>query len=156
MTASADPQTYDWMDRDNALRRRWTSLGDVPVRQADPLARLLGFRTDEVRVAGEIARQSGRRLRVVRYVQTAEHEAGTHLAALSLVAQSRRWLVRGEPCLDMAGPALLEYRPGLSAARRLLHAGFADGLLRRRTSTSAPTSTSTSASSSRWPSVAGS
>ncbi|MFD6891836.1 hypothetical protein [Streptomyces sp. NPDC059957] len=45
------------------------------------------------------------------------------------MARSRHWLVRDEMCLDPAGPALLEYRPGLSAARRLLRAGFADGLV---------------------------
>lgn len=49
--------------------------------------------------------------------------------ALKLVAQSRHWLVRDEQCLDTDGPALLEYRAGLSTARRLLRAGFADGLV---------------------------
>ncbi|MEV7525865.1 hypothetical protein [Streptomyces sp. NPDC091371] len=129
MTAFTELQPDDWMDRDSTVRREWTSLGQRPVRQADPLARLLGFRTDGVRAAGEVARQNGRMLKVVRYVQAPECEADAQFEALELVARSRHWLVRDELCLDSAGPALLEYRPGLSAARRLLRAGFADGLV---------------------------
>ncbi|MFD6891835.1 hypothetical protein [Streptomyces sp. NPDC059957] len=77
-----DPTTGNWTDRDNAVERRWTRLGGRPIQQADPLARLLGFRTDGVRAACERARQNGRMLKVVRYVQTPEHEAA---------AQSRPW-----------------------------------------------------------------
>ncbi|MEV7617576.1 recombinase family protein [Streptomyces sp. NPDC089799] len=68
-------------------------------------------------------------LKVVRYVQAPEREAAAQFEALELVAQSRHWLVRDETFVDSAGPALLEYRPGLSAARKMLRSGFADGLL---------------------------
>ncbi|MFK0252961.1 hypothetical protein [Streptomyces sp. NPDC090445] len=107
----------------------WTEPGQEPVRQADPLSRLWGVRTDGVRAAAALARQNGRVLRVVRYVQAPQHEADARFEALELVARSRHYLVRDETCLDVGGPALLEYRPGLSAARRLLRSGFADGLL---------------------------
>ncbi|MBT2402018.1 MULTISPECIES: hypothetical protein [unclassified Streptomyces] len=129
MTAMTKLELDDWMDRDNAVQRHWAGVGTPPARQSDPLARLLGFRTDGVRAAGEVARQNGRKLRVVRYVQAPEHEAGPQFEALELVAQSRHFQVRSELCLDPAGPALLEYRPGLAAARCLLRAGFADGLV---------------------------
>lgn len=129
MTAFTEPQSTDWMDRDNANRRQWEPAGATPVRQADPLARLWGVRTDGVRAASDVARQNGRLLKVVRYVQAPERESNSQFEVLELVAQSRHWLVREEQCLDTGGPALLEYRPGLSAARRLLRTGFADGLV---------------------------
>ncbi|MFG2986226.1 hypothetical protein ACGFYQ_34080 [Streptomyces sp. NPDC048258] len=129
MTAFTELRLDDWMDRDNANQRRWTPLAESSVRQADPLARLWGVRTDGVRAAWEQARQNGRMLRVVRYVHAAEHEAGAQFEALELVAKSRHWLVRDEPCLDVEPAVRLEYRTGLSAARLLLRAGFADGLL---------------------------
>lgn len=132
MTAFTELQPDDWMDRDNANNRRWTRLGERPVRQADPLARLLGFRTDGVRAATELARQNGRIPRVVRYLQTPEREADAQFEALELVAHSRHWLVRDELCLDPDGPALLEDRPGLKAMQRLLSAGFADGMVTPR------------------------
>lgn len=129
MTALTELQPEGWMDRDNAIQRRWTGLGEGPVRQADPLSRLWGVRTDGVRAAGDLARRNGRMLRVVRYVQAPQHEAGPQFEELELVARSRHYLVRDEECLDPGGPALLEYRSGLSAVRRLLRAGFADGLV---------------------------
>ncbi|MGP3690864.1 recombinase family protein [Streptomyces sp. IBSNAI002] len=129
MTALTEPQNTDWMDRDNAIARQWTRLGARPVRQADPLARLVGFRTDGVRAASELARQNGRSLRVVRYLHTPEHEAGAQFEALELVCQARHWLVRDELCVDPVSLTLLEDREGLSAALDLLSAGFADGLV---------------------------
>ncbi|WP_329317305.1 hypothetical protein OG723_43995 (plasmid) [Streptomyces sp. NBC_01278] len=128
MTAFTESQHSDWMDRDNATERRWTRLGARPVRQADPLTRLLRFRTDGVRAAGELARQNGRIPRIVRYLH-GPHEANAQFEALERVCRSRHWLVRNELCADPAGPALLEYRVGLSAALGLLSAGFADGII---------------------------
>ncbi|WP_158781228.1 recombinase family protein [Streptomyces sp. NRRL S-237] len=129
MTAFTAPQNTDWMDRDNAIERQWSRLGARPVRQADPLARLVGFRTDGVRAGGELARQNGRIPRVVRYLHTPLQEAGAQFEALELMCQARHWLVREELCVDPIGPALLEDREGLSAALDLLSAGFADGLV---------------------------
>ncbi|KPI29313.1 hypothetical protein OV450_7278 [Actinobacteria bacterium OV450] len=132
MTAFTEPQHNNWMDRDNAVLRRWSSRGEQPVWETDPLPRLLGFRTDGVRGAEVGARQRQRTLKVVRYVQTPTFEAAAQFEALELVACARHWRVRREPCLDLDGPALLEHRPGLSAAKRLIRAGFADGLLAPR------------------------
>lgn len=129
MTAMPELQSDDWMDRDSAVQRLWSRSREQPGRRADPVKRLRAIRTDGVRAAGALARQNGRQLRVIRYVQAPENEAGAHFEALELVALSRYWLVRDETCFDPAGPALLEYRPALSAARRLLRGGFADGLL---------------------------
>lgn len=128
MTDLTELQSGDWMDRDNATRLLWASPTEQPPRQADPLVRLRAIRADGARAAGGRAMQKGRMLKVVRYVQAAEHDAGAQFEVLELVAQSRHWLVRDEACQDPA-PALLEYRSGLTRARRLLRAGFADGLL---------------------------
>lgn len=123
------PAVPDRRERDNNLQRQWSPLVNRSIQQADPLYRLWGVRTGGVRAASSIARQNGRMLKVVRYVQAPEREAGPQFEALELVAQSRHYLVRDELCLDAGGPALLEYRSGLAAARCLLRAGFADGLL---------------------------
>ncbi|OEJ30017.1 hypothetical protein [Streptomyces subrutilus] len=66
---------------------------------------------------------------MVLYAQAPQQEADAHFEALELVAKARNWSVRGQMCLDSTGPALLEYRPGLTTARGLLRAGYADGLL---------------------------
>lgn len=66
---------------------------------------------------------------MVRYVQAPRKEADAQFEVMELLAKGRHWIVRDELCLDSPGPALLEYRPGLAAARRLLCAGYADGLL---------------------------
>ncbi|WP_328965711.1 hypothetical protein [Streptomyces virginiae] len=66
MTAFTELQPDDWMDRDNAVQRQ------RPVLQADPAVRLLGFRTDGVRVVSALAWQYGRRLKVVRRPETTD------------------------------------------------------------------------------------
>lgn len=129
MTALTEPQNTDRTDPDNATAHRWTRSGARPDEPADPLARLVGFRMDGVRAAGELARQNGRMLRVVRYLRTPEDEVGAQSEALELVSQSRHWLVRDDLCVDPVGLSPLEDREGLSAALDLLRAGFADGLV---------------------------
>ncbi|MEU9146584.1 recombinase family protein [Streptomyces sp. NPDC048349] len=128
LTALTQVQFGDWTDRNNAEQRR-VSLDARPAGRSDPLERLRALRTGGVRRAGERAGYNGRMLRVVCYVQAPRQEADAQLELLELMAKARHWIVRDERCLDSAGPALLEYRPGLSAARRLLRAGYADGLL---------------------------
>ncbi|CAL9634639.1 hypothetical protein SUDANB120_06168 (plasmid) [Streptomyces sp. enrichment culture] len=129
MDSTEIPAVRDGMGRDNALRRQWSPLASRPIRQAASLTRLWGFRRDGVRAAASLARRNSRMLKVVRYVQAPEREAGAQFEELELVARSRHYLVVDELCLDVGGPMLLEYRSGLRAARRLLRGGFADGLL---------------------------
>ncbi|MFE3864494.1 hypothetical protein ACFVQ9_27415 [Streptomyces goshikiensis] len=125
----AVPTADNWMDRDNASERQWTTLRARPAGQDDPLPRLQAFRADGVRAGSELARQNGRVPRVVRYLLTHEQEAAAQFEALELVCQARHWLVRDELCVDPVGPAPLEDRESLSAALGLLSAGFADGLV---------------------------
>ncbi|MFF3675944.1 hypothetical protein ACFYYS_18470 [Streptomyces sp. NPDC002120] len=72
MTAFTELQPDDWMDRANVVQRQWTGLGGRPALQADPVVRLLGIRTDGVRVASALAWQDGRSIRAVRHPETTD------------------------------------------------------------------------------------
>ncbi|MFE3608352.1 hypothetical protein [Streptomyces goshikiensis] len=127
--AFTDSHRFDWMDRDNSRSRRTAELEGRPIEQVDPLLRLRRYRSEGVRAARERARQKGRALRVACYAQGPVNASAALSDSLGRAALALSYDVRGELCLDSAGPARVEYRPGLCAAQRLLRRGFADGLV---------------------------
>lgn len=124
-TSTGDAQ--DWMDRDNEMTR-WLNQAQDRV-QPDPRLRLLQLRKNFMRAAVEHPGRA-RTLRVIAYAQPQPNgDPGPDHARLRSYAEGT-WQVKYEihdEAPDDARPP--QQRNGWLMARRLLHEGFADGVI---------------------------